>query len=196
MEVFFIADTHFRHRKLVEGPLEPARPFDSIEEHDEALIANWNNRVNPSDLVWHLGDVAMWKREDVEIIRRLNGRKRLVLGNHDNLSPETYKAAGFEKVYMGKEKYGGWLSHIPIHASSVDRYGLNIHGHLHHREVMTDDFIDTPLGAFRAPDFRYICVSADQIRFTPISLTELRGKIQERRDQWDGLKRASESQTL
>lgn len=62
------------------------RPFRSIEEHDETLIANWNSVVSPEDTVWHLGDVNLGKfDESIELVRRLNGHKHLVSGNHDRL---------------------------------------------------------------------------------------------------------------
>lgn len=35
-----------------------SRPFKSIEEHDEALIKNWNNAVGMDDDVYLLGDIS------------------------------------------------------------------------------------------------------------------------------------------
>ncbi|CAO4139549.1 metallophosphoesterase [Methylorubrum aminovorans] len=85
MAVYFTADTHFGHARLIrEGVLR--RPFASVEEHDEALIRNWNAVVtSPSDDVWHLGDFALGASPErcEQIFRRLRGRKHLVVGNHD-----------------------------------------------------------------------------------------------------------------
>lgn len=81
---FYLADTHFCHANIL--PMQP-RPFSSIEEHDETLIARWNSVVGPDDLIYHLGDFAFGLTERADRIRwifsRLNGRKRLCIGNHD-----------------------------------------------------------------------------------------------------------------
>ena len=81
--VFFSSDTHFLHA-MVAG----LRGFASSEEHDEAVIAAWNNLVRPADLVWHLGDVGLGN--EARVLRqaaRLNGNKHLIAGNHDPCWP-------------------------------------------------------------------------------------------------------------
>ena len=45
-------------------------------------LPKWNKKVGTNDLVYHLGDVVM-NRKHIAIIASLNGRKRLILGNHD-----------------------------------------------------------------------------------------------------------------
>lgn len=89
-ETFFTSDTHFRHTSLLA---KGERPFASVEEMDEQIIRNWNAVVGTDDLVWHLGDFAV--SEDAEIVAsifgRLNGRKRLILGNHDYERPGVIK---------------------------------------------------------------------------------------------------------
>ena len=58
-EVFFIADTHFNHKRIVEiREKERGRKFASLEEHDEELIRRWNATVGKKDTVWHLGDFS------------------------------------------------------------------------------------------------------------------------------------------
>ncbi|NUB11294.1 hypothetical protein GAY28_00415, partial [Azospirillum brasilense] len=83
MATFFTAETHFGHAKIIRFC---KRPFTSRDEMDEALIAAWNGVVSPEDDVWHLGDLAMHThpRRLREIFDRLNGRKHLITGNHDN----------------------------------------------------------------------------------------------------------------
>lgn len=82
MATFFTADTHFGDAALVA---RRRRAFASVEEHDEALIARWNARVQAEDEVWHLGDFAAHASRDhcAAVFARLNGVKRLVRGNHD-----------------------------------------------------------------------------------------------------------------
>jgi calcineurin-like phosphoesterase family protein len=81
---FYTSDTHFGHVSLLS--MQP-RPFVSIDEHDEHLVEQWNRVVGNTDIVYHLGDFAMGLTERADRVRRLfsrlNGRKRLVVGNHD-----------------------------------------------------------------------------------------------------------------
>lgn len=85
-EHFLISDTHFGHEKCctvfkrTDG--SPLRAFASAEEMDEAMVRNWNTVVRPHDKVYHLGDVVI-RRECLRILDRLNGKKRLIRGNHD-----------------------------------------------------------------------------------------------------------------
>lgn len=79
--IFFTSDLHFCHSNILKFC---SRPFNSIEEMDEALIANWNSVVRENDIVFDLGDFAFapnwrWK----EILERLNGVHYLIMGNHD-----------------------------------------------------------------------------------------------------------------
>ena len=82
MATFFTADTHFgdEHILRLRGRL-----FPTVEAHDAALVARWNEAVGEHDEVWHVGDFANGaSREHVAaVFARLNGRKRLVRGNHD-----------------------------------------------------------------------------------------------------------------
>ena len=51
--VFFTSDTHFGHENILKFC---NRPFSSIEDHDLALINNWNSVIGNDDTVFHLGD--------------------------------------------------------------------------------------------------------------------------------------------
>jgi calcineurin-like phosphoesterase family protein len=155
--VFFIGDTHFGHRKILD--FEPSRRQlgDTIEAHDEELVRRWNAVVSKKDVVWHLGDVA-WGSAALEICGRLNGIKKLMLGNHDHYPSEKYLRY-FSKLYgYAQLKTGEVLSHVPMHPHSLERWGVNIHGHLHSKTM---------------EDPRYICVSCERIGFTPIAYEEL-----------------------
>ena len=83
---WFVSDTHFGHRAILSDRMTRPRPFASIEEHDEHLIAAWNNRVCDGDIVWHLGDFAYGggHARAREIFDRLRGRKHLIVGNHES----------------------------------------------------------------------------------------------------------------
>ena len=92
----FTADSHFGHKSVLSPRFDNQRPFASIEEHDEALVAAWNAAVRPDDIVWHLGDFAHKCSPDYAagILSRLKGRKYLVRGNHDDGLGERLAWAG------------------------------------------------------------------------------------------------------
>jgi calcineurin-like phosphoesterase family protein len=102
--IWFTSDTHWGHANILKYD---NRPFASIEEHDEALVANWNRVVRPGDVVYHLGDVAWYHQViNVEVLLgRLHGTKILILGNHDE---KTVKRAT------------GWAKVTPYHEISVN----------------------------------------------------------------------------
>lgn len=175
-KVFFISDTHFGHAnaltfKRADG--SPLRDFKSVEEMDETMIDNWNRVVRPVDKVYHLGDVAINQKALPNILPRLNGKKRLVRGNHDVFKSKEYFKY-FDEIYgvrvFGKE--GFICSHIPIHTESLSRWKANVHGHLHSNKVIYDD----PLEIYME-DERYINVSVEQINYTPIELEQIMEKV-------------------
>ncbi|MDN5898954.1 MAG: metallophosphoesterase family protein [Brachybacterium sp.] len=93
--VYFTSDTHFGHRLMVrERGHAPVTRFprqasdEEVDAHDEEIVASWNRHVQPEDTVWHLGDLSLVApRRLAGIVPRLNGRIRLVLGNHDRAHP-------------------------------------------------------------------------------------------------------------
>lgn len=153
--IFVISDTHFGHKKVIEFERKH-RPFETIEEHDNELIKRWNSVVHKNDTVWHLGDV-LFGRESFTVLGKLNGIKKLVMGNHDRYPTRMY-LDHFNVVAGASEVKGCLLTHIPVHPDQFDRYEINVHGHLHSKK-MNDD--------------RYINVSAEQINLTPVLLDDL-----------------------
>lgn len=80
---FYISDTHFSHKNIIQSC---KRPFADIDEMDEHMIAEWNSVVAQHDILYHLGDFAFGLNDSDRvrnIFSRLHGRKFLVLGNHD-----------------------------------------------------------------------------------------------------------------
>jgi calcineurin-like phosphoesterase family protein len=132
---FVIGDTHFGHNNIIKFESKH-RPFATIEEHDEALIERWNSVVKLGDRVYHLGDV-LFDKANFPILKRLNGRKRLILGNHDHFPLGLY-AAYFAEI-NGVYAYDGViLSHVPVHPQQLEyRFRGNVHGHMH-RHVLDD----------------------------------------------------------
>lgn len=81
MTTFFTGDTHLGHRSILQYA---NRPFSTVEEMNEAIVSGWNSVVGLRDTVYHDGDVALCRPElAIELVRRLNGHKHLIFGNHD-----------------------------------------------------------------------------------------------------------------
>jgi calcineurin-like phosphoesterase family protein len=91
---FYTSDTHFGHALMISDRLRRPRPFRSTDEMDEALIRNWNSVVRPDDIVYHLGDFAFQLEQRADrwrsVFARLMGRKRLIIGNHDQRKGELH----------------------------------------------------------------------------------------------------------
>lgn len=52
---FFIADTHFGHKNIIEYE---NRPFENTEDMDSKIIESWNKTVKVKDKIFILGDFA------------------------------------------------------------------------------------------------------------------------------------------
>lgn len=180
---FFISDTHYGHtntwEKFKNPDGSPLRPFTSTEEMDEVMVSRWNKVVGPNDAVYHLGDVVIAKRH-LETVKRLNGKKRLIRGNHDIFKDELYRAAGFEQIHGVKVFDDFICSHIPLHPDSITtRFRCNVHGHLHGNRVTR------VLNGVTEIDPRYFSVCVEQINFTPISMDDLKSAIQAQFDKYN-----------
>lgn len=170
-KVFVISDTHFFHKNVIEFEKE-ARPFSSVEEMNEAIVNRWNSVVTKRDTVWHLGDVCFGKSSNLEILDRLNGTKKLVMGNHDQHGVSEYLKY-FKDIGACVQYDKCLLTHVPIHPDQFYRFKANIHGHLHSKIVLQDSMYAD------IPDSRYINVSCEQINLTPIAWEEIKKKIKE-----------------
>ena len=165
-DIWLISDTHFFHEnilKFTDNDGNPLRPgFSNVDEMNEHMRDRWNSVVKPGDIVYHLGDVMMGPKEKFSSFwPKLNGRKRLIVGNHDDIK---YLANGsfFQKIQMWRvfADRGLLLSHVPLHPSSLMREGMiNVHGHTH---------------ANGSPDGPYLSVCVEKLDdYTPIHIEEV-----------------------
>lgn len=169
-KTFVISDTHFNHAGILNFKdylNKPCREFDSVDQMNECMFDNWNSVVCPEDTVYHLGDVLFGHNKDkwlADNFDKLNGKKHLILGNHDN---PKFLAPYFRSISLWKDMsdIGLLLSHTPQHASTLaesHRFGckplLNVHGHIHTNP---------------SPEGPYKCVSVEQINYTPLNMEEL-----------------------
>jgi len=183
--VFFCSDHHLGHQNILKftraDGSTPLRAFDSIEDHDEHIIAQHNSVVKPGDTCWFLGD-AVINRKALSQFHRFNGRKRLILGNHDIFKNKDYFNAGFEDLHAFKKFDKFVATHIPVHSASISaRWFHNVHGHYHANRVMLPRGVDAKTGDVLysdKPDPRYTCVCMEQLdNYTPISLEDLNKRI-------------------
>jgi calcineurin-like phosphoesterase family protein len=176
--VFLVSDTHFGHagvcRFTRNDGCTPLRPWNSADEMDEAMVEAWNERVRPNDKVYHLGDVVI-NRKALGIMRRLNGDKVLIRGNHDIFKDTDYREH-FRELRAYHVMNGMILSHIPIHSESLGRFGVNIHGHTHANRVMLSGFGGKITNIV---DVRYHCVCVEQTPdFAPILFEDVIKRIE------------------
>ena len=134
--VYVISDPHFGHEFMARH-----RGFDSAEQMDNFIVEQYNSVVSKKDLVYILGDITM-EKGNYDILDRLNGKKRVVLGNHD-MPQHTTRLAEKVLSVSGAIKYNGYiLTHIPIHDTEVDRFRGNIHGHVHENTINDPRYIN------------------------------------------------------
>lgn len=169
--IFFTSDLHFGHdKKFIYG----ARGFDSIEEHDEAIIANWNKVVRPEDWVFCLGDLMLGDNvKGLRNLAHLNGSIHVVRGNHDtNTRMDLYWNCDViqeisEGCFYHQGKYSFYLCHFPVLSAPHTDYGpahriINLCGHSH----TTDRFADWDKGLI------YHC-ELDAHNMTPVAYEDI-----------------------
>ena len=120
------------------------RGFTSSQEHDEAIIKNWNEVVGPDDIVYHMGDLMLGDNaHGIECVKRLNGHIKLIRGNHDTdarwklyATLPNIELIGWAEVIKYK-KYQFYLSHHPTMTSNLEKaphlrmHLINLYGHTH-----------------------------------------------------------------
>lgn len=132
--VYLISDPHFGHKNILDFA---NRPFSSIEEMEEELVDRWNRRVSSKDTVICLGDWGFGV-QNYKVAERLNGIKRIVLGNHDNGKMNHYYNR-FASVHGSLQKKGLLFTHIPILFDKYRNYEFVVHGHIHRAEDNVQD---------------------------------------------------------
>ena len=161
--IWFIADPHFSHANIVKYC---HRPFSSVEEMDAELVARWNARVKKDDVIWCLGDFAFGPKDNVKkFVSRLNGKIKLVMGNHDCKKVSFYQEAGFYRVYDHPVLISSniLLSHIPCNAAMANGSGIvNIYGHVH--DSMLYDTVTS----------NSACCCVERWNYAPVSWKEIR----------------------
>lgn len=181
--IFFTSDTHFGHKNILNFC---HRPFDSIEEHDQALINNWNSVVGPDDTVFHLGDFAFggfpfWE----SIVKQLNGHIILIIGNHDQknrtagtdalfdyVSQQMRILIGNQTVYLNHYPFLCFAHQDPTHYRDCS---IQLFGHVHSGPLVHGT--DTERLKYLFPT--QYDVGVDNNNYTPVSWEQVKEKIDE-----------------
>jgi len=155
--IWFTADTHLGHKRTLELS---KRPFKTTEEMDSTIIKNWNEAVNPEDLVFHLGDFGNY-----EIIKQLNGRVQLLYGNYERkdeaeglITVDMLYELGFADVVTEDCFDYCFENHIfnAVHEPSKSKsHKFNLFGHIHKLQMVRKNGLN---------------VGVDCHNFTPIDI--------------------------
>lgn len=166
---YLYSDPHFFHKNVIPyckrpfGTTPEGKP--DVEAMNAELIKRYNQVVKPEDTVLWLGDCFFCGRiKAKEIMDQLNGRKILILGNHDDASLTRMMKLGF--VWACNEmriKLGGHtvrICHYPykqkwyqkLFNKYDDRYEnrrpprikgeILLHGHVHEKWKVRDNMIN------------------------------------------------------
>ena len=170
--IYFTSDLHLGHnREFIFKP----RGFNTIQDHDTAIIQRWNSIITDQDEVYILGDLMLNNNENgIKCLKQLKGNKYFIRGNHDtdariNLYIDEQ---GADIAFLGDAttlKYKGYhfyLSHYPTLTSNLEKESLkqmtlNLYGHTHQK---TNFYEDRPYMYHVGVDSHYCYpVSIDQI---------------------------------
>lgn len=153
--VYFAGDLHFGHIGITKF-----RPVYHEAEHRETIIENFNSVLGKRDSLWLMGDIAFSDEMIDQVARITCAYKFLVLGNHDCKNIARWMTV-VDNIYGITKQKGMWLSHAPIHPEEL-RGKINVHGHVHYATL------DDP---------RYFNVSLENIGYKPISLKEIKDRV-------------------
>lgn len=177
--LFFTSDTHFNHTNILKYCY---RPFETIEDHDETIIRNWNSVIPEDGVVFHLGDFGCGSvRYLKSVLERLNGTIFLCVGNHDFTKTREPLRKFFAEqrlqynLYVKKQHI--ILNHRPFlcYEGSNTNTVWNLFGHVH--SGPNANGIDIPRLTMLFPT--QYDVGVDNNNYTPISFYQVKEKIEE-----------------
>lgn len=162
---WFTSDTHFGHANIIRYS---NRPFETVQQMNDELIVNINSCVKPTDELYHLGDFSFMDEESTyKIIKRLNGKKHFIFGNHDKVIKRSKELQGlftsvqfYHELYFQDKALGKIpvvLCHFPMITWNKAHHGAYmLHGHCH--------------GNLKYPfEARIMDVGVDPQNYSPIS---------------------------
>lgn len=131
---YYIGDTHFGHANIIRMN---HRPFANVEEMNQTLIQNWNAVVREEDDIYIVGDLFYKGGDPVPTLKKLKGKKHLIIGNHDGSLLKNPVARRFfveieDILTIWEEKQMIVLFHYPMAEwNGFFRDSILLYGHIH-----------------------------------------------------------------
>ena len=177
MKKWITSDLHFGHANIMKFCPATRVGFTDVSDMREKMIAEWNKDVKPEDEVFILGDFAFLPAKDaVEILRRLNGAKILIEGNHDRklLNDPAFRAEFKEIHQYLRYNHNGQIvimCHYPFHFEwdQAHRGSVHFYGHVHGKKTGLEDY--------RARDVSFDATGRVVSNFDMMVADALKGKI-------------------
>lgn len=187
--IYITGDYHLMHNNILRLC---NRPFPNIETHDLEIISRNNEVVSNKDTIWDLGDISYRSsslEKLVDYLNQLNGKRKLLLGNHDTAIRKAYKKGLLDKlIKSGKLEVIGGESAINDPSLIVAKF-LNEFGH---KFVLSHYAYRTWPHAFRGtihlyghshgnlpPHYASFDVGVDSNNFRPWSLNDILKHVEE-----------------
>jgi len=169
MTTWFTSDHHFGHANIIRFC---NRPFDSVEQMDQAMIDRWNSVVGPGDTVYHLGDFTLTDSLSPWIHALQFGQLKIVPGGHDYRWLARFNIADFwgrvsveaplvSLEFPSGDKYPHVivLCHYAMRVWDRSHHGsLHLYGHSHGNLPRWENSLD---------------IGVDSHDFTPVSLEQV-----------------------
>jgi calcineurin-like phosphoesterase family protein len=168
--IWFSSDMHYGHVNIIR---HCKRPFKDVHDMNETLIRNWNSVIKKNALVYMLGDIC-WRpiRKTIEHLYRLNGRKFLIAGNHDEKArqdPEFQQQFEWIKDYHQLKVEGDGETRLVV----MSHYPSLSWNKMHHNSIMCHGHTHNTLPLDR--NSKRIDVGVDAHSYYPISYEHLIG---------------------
>jgi len=138
--MFFTSDSHLGHKRVLNYS---NRPFESVEAMDEELITQINNHVKEDDVLWHLGDFAMYSYKDTpksyyERCEKYRERIKcqninIVWGNHDDpiIADLFNESHNLKEIQLSKRKFLILCHYAMAIWRKSHRGAIHLYGHSH-----------------------------------------------------------------
>ncbi len=189
--IFFTSDQHYYHKNILkfqphtrgvateiaqvnqmedDDPAKDRIMTDLVQEMNEKLIKNHNSVVGSNDTVYYIGDFSFGgAKETREIIRRLNGNKIMILGNHDKVIESNqdiqkmFSSVHSEYTLKIDKKTSVFMHHFPFHIWNKAHHGMfHLHGHCH-GGIPQEDMRRLDIGVDNRPNSDMMPFSWDEV---------------------------------